>query len=334
MPLVNAEGSELRAGKRPFTAFGFNYGGRSRPKGPYSFDDASKQALRGYVAGMREARGLGANALRIYLQLFDFVHRVRGQIKIRHLAQAHLRYVLAAAERLHLYLDLTGNLVWLPSSSPGWYDRMPARQRWRVQSLFWRAVAGAAAPSPAVLCYELTSEPAIGTSSPSWYAGGFGGLKFVQFVVKDAGHRDRAALARQWIRTLRAAIRSRDRRHLIGLGLLGSTRGPFGPRNVAGLLDVLLVHIYPTTGRVDSAVGIARAFAAPKKPVILGETAMLFDNRATQKSFLLRSRRYLDGYLSFFSGEERNRPPNSPADALRRKTLVDFLSLRSELLTR
>src|SRR5687768_5049753 len=58
-------------------------------------------------------------------------------------------------------------------------------------------------------------------------------------------------LARQWISRLAAAIRAHDRQHLIGLGLLPDTTGPFAPANIADLLDVLLVHEYPVEGRAD-----------------------------------------------------------------------------------
>jgi hypothetical protein len=332
LPLVKAKGNELRNGKQSFIAFGFNYSGRFGAQLPYSFASPRKREFRIYLNGMRQARRLGANTLRVYLQLFDFIHRDGGKIRIRRRARDHLRYVLAAAERLHLYLDLTGNLVWIPNSAPSWYDQMSAEQRWLVQARFWRGIARLAEPSSAVLCYELTSEPAITTSSPSWYTGSFGGLNFVQLVVKDAGESDKASLAREWITTLTAAIRSRDRRHLISVGLLPFTGGPFAPGNVADLLDVLIVHIYPRTGKEADALQTAQSFAAPGKPLILGETATLRDDSETQKQFLLDSRPYFDGFLSFYRSGERTHPATTLAEAIQKQILEDFLSVRSELL--
>ena len=94
--------------------------------------------------------------MRIYLQLGQ-VMATPTQPRRRTLTA--LRRLLALAETHGIYLDITGNLVWQPSRSPAWYDRMTQQQRWRVQARFWQAVAHTAASSPAVLCYELTSEP-------------------------------------------------------------------------------------------------------------------------------------------------------------------------------
>jgi len=87
--------------------------------------------------------------------------------------------------------------------------------------------------------------PRIAADSNDWYTGYFEGYYFGQLVVRRAGDRDQEKLARRWIRTLTAAIRTQDRSHLIGVGLLPIRRGPFAPENVADLLDVLLVHVYP-----------------------------------------------------------------------------------------
>jgi hypothetical protein len=331
IPFVRAQGSNLVAGGHRFIAFGFNYAGRNGSRPLYSFADPSAQHLQAYLRALGQARRLGANTMRIYLQLFDFIHRSHGRIRVDQTALAHLRAVLAAAERLHLYLDLTGDLVWVPGSSPRWYDAMGARRRWRVQARFWSAVSRVAAPSPAVLCYELTSAPRIGVDSHTWYTGRFGGLDFTQFVVKHAGGRDPDKLARQWITVLSRAIRSNDSRHLIGIGLSPALQGPFGPANVGRLLDVLLVHLYPHTGHEASSLLIAGSFAAQRKPVILGETAILHDNRATQASFLLRSRRFFDGYLSFFFGHGPQQSARTPAARFQNATLAQFLGLRSRL---
>jgi hypothetical protein len=331
IPLVRAKGSHLVAGGRRFVAFGFNYAGRHGSQPLYSFADPSTRRLRGYVDAMRRARRLGANSMRIFLQLFDFIHRSRGRIHVDQTALAHLREVLGAAERLHLYLDLTGDLVWVPGSSPRWYDTMPARARWRVQARFWSAVSRVAAPSPAVLCYELSTQPRIGADSPTWYKGPPGALNYTQFVVKHAGNRNPEALARAWIRTLSRAIRANDSRHLIGIGLTPALKGPFGPANVAPLLDLLLVHLYPRTGHEAASLYTAGLFAAQSKPVILGETAILHDDRATQGNFLVRSRRFFDGYLSFFYGH-RPQQAKRLRGLLKNENLAQFLALRLKLM--
>src|SRR5206468_1322486 len=87
-------------------------------------------------------------------------------------------------------------------------------------------------------------------------------------------------------------------------------------------------------GKEADALQIAQSFAAPGKPVILGETATLGDDSETQKRFLLDSRPYLDGFLSFYLSGERTHPATTLAEAVHKKSLADFLSLRSELLGR
>ncbi len=333
MPPIRAHGSQLMADGHPFFAFGFNYSGAG-PGRFYSFRDRSPGALGRYIDGMAAARRMGANTLRIYLQLFDFIERHDGRVELRGRALANLRRVLDAARRLGLYLDLTGNLVWKPGGAPSWYNRLPFRARWLVQARFWSAVSRAAAASPAILCYELTSEPVIAAGAPRWYTGSLGRLNFIQYVVREAGTADPDALAREWIRDLKGVIRRHDPHHLIGLGLLPSTRGPFGPRNVAGLLDVLLVHLYPETGHEARAQRVIRAFASRRKPLLIGETFMLRSNAATQRRFLLASRPYVSGVLSFLSpsqgGSARSRAERG-ASALFRVNLRTFLSLRDRL---
>ncbi len=335
MPRVQAQGSRLTAAGKPFFAFGFNYGGAAHPRALYSLSDSDHSRVHDYLAGMERARRMGANTLRIYLQLFDFVKRSGGRIEPRPRALANLRRVLSAASELGLYLDITGNLVWLPGAAPDWYDRLPGRQRWRVQARFWEIVSRITAPSPAVLCYELTSEPMIATHATPWYTGHLEGFNFVHVIARDARPANRQQLARAWIRTLTAAIREHDAHHLVGIGLRGVTDGAFAPQNVASLLDVLLVHVYPETGHDREAEATVRAFAAPGKPVVLGETFMLRSSSATQRRFLLGSRRYLSGVLTFypFLRAEQGKT-KALTQALYRANLRQFLSLREELMPR
>jgi hypothetical protein len=333
MPLVHARGADLRAGGHPFFSYGVYYLGPASLFPAYSFRDPRESHLRRYILGLRSAKGLGANTARIFLQLFDFVHRSHGHLRVRKRALARYSRVLEAAQRMRLHLDVTGNLVWFPDEAPAWYDRMPARERWQVQARFWRAVARVSAPSNAVLCYELTSEPWVAADSDHWYAGYFAGYYFGQYIVRHAGDRDPARLARQWIRTLTAAVHRHDRRHLVGVGLLPFQTGAFAPQEVARALDLLLVHVYPETSQASSAVATVRGFAAQGRPLILGETFMLHDDRDTQDRFLLGSRPYLDGAWTFFNGHGPNwRPRDDAAGIAYHRNIVEFLNLRDQLL--
>jgi hypothetical protein len=325
LPEVHRQGSDLVAGGERFRVWGFNYGlGQRYPILGY-FERPTARGLQSVVADMRRARLLGANTLRVYLEIKTFM---KGPKRPRRRALAALAALLDRAEQLHVYLDLTGNLVW--RAPPAWYDALPERARWAVQARFWRAVARTAHGSPAVLVYELTSEPVIGDSE-HWYYGELDGYTFIQRIVRDTAGRDRSELARRWIRLLTAAIRAHDRRHLIGVGLL-PFGGAFGPANVADLLDLLLVHEYPQEGRESEAISLVREFAAQGKPVVLGETAPLLGTPATWRAFLHGSRGFLDGYLFFHDGRAPGEVGATAADAWYAAALDQFLDLRGTLL--
>jgi hypothetical protein len=325
LPEVQRQGRDLVAAGERFRVWGFNYGlGRRYPILRY-FDRPTEGRLNRVVADMRRARALGANTLRVYLELGAFM---KGPQQPRQRALAALAALLDEAERLHIYLDLTGNLVW--RAPPAWYDALPEQARWAVQARFWRSVARVAKRSPAVLVYELTSEPVI-ADADDWYCEEMDGYAFVQRIVREVAGRDGSALARRWIRLLKGAIRTHDRRHLIGLGML-PFEGPFGAGNVADLLDVLLVHEYPENGRAAEAVGLVREFAAQGKPVIVGETAPLLGSPKTWRSFLTGARRFVNGYLFFYDGRTPAETTTIAADAWYAAALRQFLGLQSSLL--
>ena len=324
LPEVQRDEDELVAAGERFRVWGFNYGLRRRYPILSYFERPTERRLRRVVADMREARALGANTLRVYLELGAFMD---GPKQPRREALDALAALLEKAERLHVYLDLTGNLVW--RRPPGWYGALPEQARWAVQARFWRAVARTAESSPAVLVYELTSEPVV-ADAEDWYCGRLDGYTFIQRIVRDTAGRDPARLARRWIRRLRGAIRAHDRRHLIGIGLL-PFGGPFGPRNVADLLDLLLLHEYPAEGKESEAVALVREFAAQGKPVVLGETAPLLTTPEGWRGFLTATRHFLDGHLFFYDGRTPAEAGSAAADAWYAGALEEFLGLRAAL---
>jgi hypothetical protein len=182
-----------------------------------------------------------------------------------------------------------------------------------------------------VLAYELTSEPVV-HDSEHWYGGALDGYTFIQRIVRETAGRDPSELARSWIRLMTRSIRAHDRRHLIGIGLL-PLGGPFGPANVAGLLDVLLVHEYPEDGKANEAISLVREFAAHGKPVILGETAPLLSTPDTWCAFLNGSREFLDGWLFFYDGRTSGEVRATAADAWYAAAIEQFLSLRASLVS-
>jgi hypothetical protein len=313
-------------GERPFHVYGFNYDFNGvHPN--IDFIDAPNRAhllrMRGDFA---QASRLGANTIRVYLELHDFM---ASPTQARPRALHSLRIILREAERAGLLLDITGNLVWHTDRSPAWYEALPDAARWAVQARFWRAVAAVGADSPSVLCYELTSEPAIGDSD-SWYTAPII-HHYVQYVARELRGRDPVQLARAWTQTLRDAIRSRDRRHLVTIGLLPIRDWPFDPRNIADLIDVVTVHEYPNAGEAVKARALVRYFAHQGRPLLLGET-FAFD-RPTEETFLLSSRKWLDGTLSFYDGRAPEEVGASPtlADTFYLQNLISYLGLRTSL---
>jgi hypothetical protein len=182
---------------------------------------------------------------------------------------------------------------------------------------------------PAVLVYELTSEPVI-ADAKDWYGGAMDGYTFIQRIVRETSGRDTAQLARRWIRLLTRSIRRHDRRHLIGLGLL-PFGGPFGAANIADLVDILLLHEYPEEGKEAEAIALARDFAAEGKPAVLGETVPLLATRDTWRAFLSGSHRFLAGYLFFYDGRAPNEIGATAADAWYAAALDQILELRGWL---
>ena len=118
MPRITVHGSELYAGSRPWKAWGFNWGvGDHAPVIAY-FDDPTAANFAVLRSELGTARALGANSMRVYLQLGQ-VMATPTQPRQRTLTA--LQQLLGLAQRDGIYLDITGDLVWHPSHQPAWY---------------------------------------------------------------------------------------------------------------------------------------------------------------------------------------------------------------------
>ncbi len=328
MPRIVVRGDRLYAGARPWRAWGLNWGmGDHEPVVAY-FDDPTSANLAVLRTELRTARRMGANSMRIYLQLSQVM---ATPTRPRERTLDALRRLLGLAQTDRIYLDITGDLVWRPDLVPRWYDEMPWRARWDVQARFWTAVAHAASSSPAVLCYELSSEPIV-ASTPGYYYGAIGRWWFVQSIATAAG-READELARSWTRLMAGAVRTQDDRP-VSIGLLPQITGPFSPANVADLLDMVIVHEYPTTGHLPDALSVIRCFAQARKPVLLGETFMLNDDAATEQAFLTLAAPYITGAFEFFDGRDPQAvQAHTMADAIYRLSVQQFGTLRRLLLS-
>ena len=325
LPRITARGHDLLAGKRRFEVWGFNYGIGDRYLILDYFSRPTKRRQARVFEDMREARALGANTLRIYLEIGTFMRNPR-EPRLR--ALRAYRDVVAEARRLGIYLDVTGDLVW--RKAPWWYDALGEQRRWKVQARFWRAVADVSSRSRAVLMYELTSEPNV-TDSDSWYDGELGGLTFVQNIVRRLDGRDPQRLARAWTRKMRNAVRSRDRRHLISIGFMPFCGGPFAHEGLLDLLDLLVVHSHPQEETQEESIESIRDFSDHGTPVVLGETSPMFTK--SWPEFLTELPDYVDGYLYYYDGRRPSEiDATSTPGLFLRASLKQFLALRESLV--
>ena len=228
--------------------WGFNYDHDADGRLIEDYWDEEWPTVEAHFGQMKK---LGANVVRIHLQLGKFMD---APDKANEKALARLGKLLALAEKERLYLDLTGLGCYHKKDVPAWYDKLSEKDRWDVQARFWQAVAGRCKDSPAVFCYDLMNEPVVAggkRKDGDWLAAPFAGKHFVQFITLDQQDRPRPDIARQWVRHLTAAIREKDKRHLITVGLVdwsldrpGLTSG-FVPAKIADDLDFISVHLYP-----------------------------------------------------------------------------------------
>jgi hypothetical protein len=240
------------------------------------------------------------------------------------------------AERLHLYLDLTGLGCYHKQDVPAWYDQLDEKARWNAQSRFWEAIAERCKNSPAIFCYDLMNEPVVpgDDKRDDWLGGALAGKHFVQFITLSAAGRPRHEVARDWIDQLVAAIRKHDGRGLVTVGLVpwsldrpGLTSG-FDPKKTTDALDFIAMHIYPETGKIDAALETVKGFAAVGKPVVIEEIFPLRCDARQLSAFIDQSKGDAAGWIGFYWGKspEELRPAESIRDAI----FVKWLDLFEE----
>jgi hypothetical protein len=317
---TGGKGFVLEKSGDPFVPWGFNYDHDERGRLLEDYWDSEWPKVE---EDFREMKRLGANVVRVHLQLGKFITKPDqpNQAALDRLAR-----LVGLAEQLQLYLDVTGLGCYHNKDVPAWYDGLDEQQRWAVQARFWEAVAGRCARSPAIFCYDLMNEPVVpaGERKPGeWLGPPLAGKCFVQFISLKQASRLRPAVARQWIATLSAAIRQHDRRHLITVGLVpwsldrpGLTSG-FVPEKIVDQLDFVSVHIYPERSQLKAAVETLAGFSVGK-PVVIEETFPLKCPLPEFAEFLDDSRRFACGWIGFYWGKtpEQCRKSNQIAGAM------------------
>ena len=162
-------------------------------------------------------------------------------------------------------------------------------------------------------------------SRKDWLGPPFAGKHFVQFITLDQQDRPRPDIARQWVRHLTTAIREKDKRHLITVGLVdwsldrpGLTSG-FVPAKIADALDFISVHLYPKAGKVKDALDTLAGFSVGK-PVVIEETFPLACSPKELEEFIDGSQKHAAGWIGFYWGQ-------TPDELRRSKTISNALTL-------
>ena len=283
----NHRGFERLPSRKAFYPWGFNYGSHGR-----LIEDFWVHHWSTVARDFRNMRRLGANVVRVSLQYGKFM---LAPDKPNPVSFKLLLRLLRLAETNRLHLDLTGLGCYRVSDTPKWYSVMNDRQRWSAQENFWRTIAATCARSHAVFCYDLINDPVVPGSRQKpgqWQPkSSFGGYDFLQFITLNPGHAERPELAVRWINAMTRAIRSRDKKTLITVGLLpwipkwGWISG-FIPRVIAPHVSFISIHIYPQSKDLNQAMDVLHRCAVGK-PVVIEETFPLSCSAAQERHFLL-----------------------------------------------
>lgn len=290
---------------RPFRVWGVNYDHDSHGEHGRLLEDYWDTEWETVRSDFQEMKALGANVVRIHLQLGKFMRDAETPDE-KSLAQ--LRRLLKLAEETGLYLDITGLGCYHKADTPPYYDGLDEPMRWTVQARFWSAVAKTCRDSHAVFCYDLMNEPIVdGKTDQGWLTGVLGGKHFVQRLTLTPGRRTQIEIAKAWVDILTAAIRAEDRSHLITVGVIpwahvwpGAEPIFFSPE-VSPALDFVSIHLYPNKGAVDQAL-TAMAVYDIGKPLLIEETFPLSCTIEEMDDFLRRSKSRAEGHISFYWG--------------------------------
>jgi Cellulase (glycosyl hydrolase family 5) len=295
----------------------------------YDHDDAGRlledywdQEWATVAQDFREIKALGANVVRVHLQLPKFMDTAE-QANAANLAR--LGKLVQLAEEMGLYLDITGLGCYHKRDLPPWYDELGEAARWDVQERFWRAVGTVCRNSPAIFCYDLMNEPILAgeTKESEWLTGELGGKHFVQRITLDLAGRTREEVAREWIKKLTTAIRTIDDRHLITVGVIPwaqifkGAKPLFNAPGVGDPLDFVSVHFYPKKDDVDGSLAALDVYELGK-PLVIEEIFPLGCSLEEAAAFITGSKQHADGWISFYWGQtiEQNEQKNDLTGAL------------------
>jgi hypothetical protein len=293
------------------------------------------------VQDFAEIKQLGANCVRIHLQLGKFLE---APDRTNQAALDQLSQLLKLAERQGLYLDITGLACYHKANVPDWYDQQSEQERWKTQAFFWESVARVCHSSPAVFCYDLMNEPILAGKQPEsdWLGGELGGKFFVQRLTLDLAGRSRQAVAKAWVNQMVDTIRKHDDQHLITIGVIpwvfafGGGKPLFYSPEVGERLDFVSVHFYPEKGKVDKALAALKVYNVGK-PLVVEEMFPLRCSEEELTAFVRQSKSFADGWISFYWGatasQLREAENATIASAITASWLEQFESMAAEVAT-
>lgn len=302
-------------------------------------DEYWQEEWQTIVEDFQEIRQLGANCVRIHLQIGKFME---APDKPNAEALKQLNALTKLAEETGLYLDVTGLACYHKQNIPDWYDALGESERWAVQAKFWESIAKVCSNSPAVFCYDLMNEPILPGNEPAteWLAGELGGKFFVQRLTLDLKGRTRQQVAEAWVNTMVDAIRKHDQRHLVTVGVIpwvfvfGGGEPLFHSPTVGKRLDFVAVHFYPEKGEMEKAVTALKAYEVGK-PLVIEEMFPLQCSQDELVKFIRQSAEWTDGWIGFYWGQTpkqlRDKDNATIGEAITASWLEQFQSMSKEM---
>ena len=310
---------------KPFRVWGVNY---DHDEAGLLLEDYWASDWPRVEEDFAEIKALGANVVRVHLQVARFMSTAQ---KPNDAALQRLGELVRLAERMQLYLNITGLGCYHKADLPVWYDPLDEAARWEVQSRFWRAVAETCKASPVVFCYDLMNEPILPGEKPEtdWLAGELAGKHFVQRLSLDLKGRTREQVARDWVKKMTDSIRDVDTAHMITVGVIPwahvfpGAKPLFYAPSVCGPLDFVSVHFYPKAGEVQKAIDALNVYKVGK-PIVVEEFFPLACSLEEAAEFIEKSD--TNGFVSFYWGKtiEQNEQAGDIRGAIIAKWLQYF----------
>lgn len=298
----------------PFIIWGFNY---DHDNDGLIAGCEWKKHWPAVVEDFKIMKSLGANTIRLHLSTMKYMPKVSEPNQT---ALHELTDILKLAEKMNMYLDITGLACYRKEKVPQWYRDANESLRWSVQANFWEAIAKICKDSPAVIFYDLMNEPLIPAKAEKdmLVGEGFAGRFYVQNITLDPAGRTQQEIIESWLKTLTAAIKKYDKKRMITVGeipwsqIWPNWKSSFHSGQAGRYLDFAAIHMYPKTNEITKALDALNAYPAGK-PILIEEGFPLNCSSEDMETYMNKTKNFTAGWISFFW---RDRDPNSNAVVL------------------